>query len=202
MRRLQASGKPFILAGHSQAEQILTWLLADYRKAHPQRYKKMTAAYVVGYSATEDFLQKVDHLNFAESLDDTGVMISWNTEGPGNANQHNAVVAEGAISIPPLNWKRDHTYAPASENLASPTAEGVLAEGCADAQVNSAHGVVIRSTADPVICALPALADALFGPESYHNFDYGFYYKSLQQNAAQRIAAFFRICDLNAAAFA
>ena len=79
----------------------MTWLLADYRKAHPQRYKKMTAAYVVGYSATEDFLQKVDHLNFAESLDDTGVIISWNTEGPGNASQHNAVIAEGAISIPP-----------------------------------------------------------------------------------------------------
>ena len=47
--------------------------------------------------------------------DDTGVIISYNTEGAGNGD--NIVVLPGAISINPLNWKRDETYASAEENL-------------------------------------------------------------------------------------
>ena len=56
-------------------------------------------------------------LKFAEGADDTGVIVSWNTEGPGNKYEESSVVKPGAIAINPLNWKRDDTYAPASENL-------------------------------------------------------------------------------------
>lgn len=184
------NGKPFILAGHSQGAQTLTWLLADYMKEHPQHYKNMVCAYVLGYSVTEQYLQQFDHLKFAQGVDDTGVIISWNAEGPGNASQHNAVVTEGAISINPLNWKRDDTYAPASENLGSLNSEGVLVEGYADAQVEPVRGVVVCTTADPAVYALQHPADALFGTESYHAYDYGFYYANLRENAAVRIAAF------------
>ena len=36
----------------------------------------------------------------------------------------------------------------------------------------------------------PADAAALFGPESYHLHDYGFFYNNLKQNIADRIKAF------------
>ena len=95
-----------------------------------------------------------------------------------------------AISINPLNWKRDDTYAPASENRGSLNSEGVLVEGYADAQVEPVRGVVVCTTADPAVYALQHPADALFGTESYHAYDYGFYYANLRENAAVRIAAF------------
>lgn len=71
----------------------------------------MIAAYVIGYSVTDEYLTENPHLKFAEGADDIGVVISYNTEGPGNNGKHNAVVTEGAVSINPLNWKRDTTYA-------------------------------------------------------------------------------------------
>ena len=82
------NGKPFILAGHSQGSQILTMILSDYMKEHPEHYKNMIAAYVIGYSVTDKYLAANPHLKFAEGADDTGVIISYNTEGPANKDQH------------------------------------------------------------------------------------------------------------------
>ena len=183
------NGKPFILAGHSQGSQILTMLLSDYMKEHPEYYKNMVAAYVIGYSVTDAFLQANPHLKFAEGANDTGVIISYNTEGPGNRGKWNAVVTPGAISINPINWKRDDSYAAASENKGSLVPGGIL-EGLADARVDPERGVVICQTMDPAVYAVPAPGDLLFGPESYHLHDYGFYYRNLQENIKVRIGAF------------
>ena len=104
-------GRPFILAGHSQGSIMQSFVLAEYMKAHPEYLKRMIAAYVIGFSITEDYLKDNPHLKFAEGADDTGVIISYNTEAAGNTN--NIVVMPGAISINPINWKRDETYASA-----------------------------------------------------------------------------------------
>ena len=67
-------------------------------------------------------------------------------------NEKNTVVLENAISINPLNWKRDDTYAPASENLGDRTQvidsegnEGFIVNkpGLADAQIDLERGVVV-----------------------------------------------------------
>lgn len=50
-------------------------------------------------------------MKFAQGAEDTGVIISYNTEGVGNKNKYNCVVKEGAVSINPVNWKLDDTYA-------------------------------------------------------------------------------------------
>ena len=44
--------------------------------------------------------------------------------------------------------------------------------------------------ADAPTYAIPADAAALFGPESYHLHDYGFFYNNLKQNVADRIKSF------------
>lgn len=183
------NGRPFILAGHSQGSQVITMLLSDYMKEHPEYQKRMIAAYVIGYSVTEQYLKANPHLKFAEGADDTGVIISYNTEGPGNNDALNAVVTEGAISINPINWKRDDTYAAASENKGS-FVMGEIIENLADAKVDLKRGVVICESADSSKYAVPAPSDKLFGPESYHTQDYGFYYFNLRENVKLRIATF------------
>ena len=95
------NGRPFILAGHSQGSAMALLVLKNYFKNHPDYYNRMIAAYVIGYSVTRDDLKANPHLKFAAGETDTGVIISWNTEGPNNT--HNGVVLPNAISINPLN---------------------------------------------------------------------------------------------------
>ena len=112
-------GRPFILAAHSQGSIISKIALEEYFRLHPEYYDRMIAAYLIGFSVTKSDLEKYPHLKFAEGPDDTGVIVSWNTEGPGNKNADNIVVEEGATAINPITYTRDDTYVPASENLGS-----------------------------------------------------------------------------------
>ena len=186
-------GRPFILAGHSQGSQMLTYILSEYMGKHPEYLKRMIAAYVIGYSITDDFLAKNKHLKFAEGADDTGVIVSWNTEGPGNKNQKNFVVLDGAISINPINWKLDDTYAPASENLGArimntTTGKYEIIPEAADAKVDTERGVVVTTTK-----VIEPIDDSLgmgFGPDSFHHADYSLYYNNIKANVAERCAAY------------
>lgn len=184
-------GRPFILAGHSQGSVWLTVILEDYMKEHPEYLERMVAAYAIGYSVTKDYLARNPHLKFAEGADDTGVIISYNTEGVGNKEAYNCVVKEGAVSINPLNWKTDDTYASVEENLGTLDESGELVKNYADARVDVERGVVVCSSVNNTTEMQSALSK-YFGPESFHLQDYNLYYGNLQQNVADRIDAFMR----------
>lgn len=169
-------GRPFILAGHSQGSVWLTIVLEDYMKAHPEYYERMVAAYVIGYSVTEEYLERNPHLKFAQASDDTGVIISYNTEGPGNKDAFNCVVREGAVSINPISWKLDDTYA---------------SNGSVDARIDTERGVVVCTSIENPPELKIALAE-YFGEDSLHLYDYDLYWEELQKNAADRIKSFMK----------
>lgn len=184
------NNRPFILAAHSQGANVLRNLLAGYMKEHPEVQARMVAAYVIGNSVTGAYLAQNPHLKFAEGPDDTGVIISYNTESPDVVPGTNPIVSPGGIAINPITWTRDETLAPASKNLGSILPENgffVPVEQYADARVDKTKGVVICSTAD---------ADKLsklhagFGKGIYHSYDFLFYYYNLRQNAANRVEKF------------
>ena len=185
-------GRPFIIAGHSQGSSMVKYVLKNYFMKHPEYYKRMVAAYVIGFSVTKDDLKKYPHLKFAAGERDTGVIISWNTEGPKNVkeNAKNAVVLPNAVSINPLNWKLDETYAPASMNRGSfmPNMKArryEITDIGADAQVVLSRGVIVTNA------RYDHPADAkFFGPQSFHEDDYTFYYNNLKDNVAKRIEAY------------
>lgn len=196
-------GRPFILAGHSQGSWMLKIALKDYFREHEDYLKRMVAAYVIGFSVTTDDLEANPALKFAEAADDTGVIVSWNTEGPQNRNERNAVVLKNAISINPLNWKRDETYAQASENLGDRmpvfdetgfrvTGFDVHRPGLADAQLDVERGVVICTTlADHYVKSLVPGRTSMFGPASLHVSDYPGYWENIRENVQTRIKAYF-----------
>ena len=191
-------GRPFIIAGHSQGSAITKYALKHYFKDHPEYYARMVAAYVIGYSVTSDELEACPYLKFATGESDTGVIVSWNTEGPKNAEENaaTAVLLPNAISINPLNWKRDETYAPASENLGSlvhneKTGAPEIRDIGADAQINLARGVVVtKAKSGPLPEEAIAVAAEFFGPDGRHGDDYVFYYNNIKDNVAKRIAAY------------
>lgn len=183
-------GRPFILAGHSQGASVLIALLENYMTKHPEALKRMVAAYPIGFAVTKDWLAKTG-LKFAEGATDTGVIVSWNTEGPANLEAKNVTLAPGGISINPINWKRDDTYADVKENLGTLTVEGkIVTPGIADARVDTVRGSVVVSTADPKLYAIADEGTQMFGPECYHLHDYGFFFNNIKQNVADRIKAF------------
>jgi hypothetical protein len=179
--------RSFILAGHSQGSNMLLYVLSEHMKEHPDVYSRMIAAYVIGYSVTADFLSQNPHLKFAQGPDDTGVIISYNTEAP-NVTARNPVLLPGAIAINPIIWTREETQATAEQSLGSymPDAQGnfALVKDFADARVDKARGVVI-CTVDPA--KLPPGTQS-FGPGIYHSFDYPFYYFNIRENAANRVS--------------
>lgn len=191
-------GRPFILAGHSQGSAIAKYALKNYFKDHPEYYERMVAAYVIGYSVTSDELEAYPCLKFASGESDTGVIISYNTEGPKNAEENavTAVLLPNAISINPLNWKCDETYAPASENLGSliadeETGEIEFGDLGADAQVNLARGVVVTNAKSVPMPEDQAKVDCeYFGPDGRHGEDYTFYYNNIKDNVKKRVAAY------------
>ena len=185
-------GRPFILAGHSQGASVLIALLENYMTNHPEALSRMVAAYPIGFAVTKEWLAKTG-LKFAEGATDTGVIVSWNTEGPANLKENNMTLAPGGISINPINWKRDDTPASVKENLGSLTVEGKLVTpGIADARVDTVRGSVVVTTVDAKLYAIPADGAQMFGPESYHLHDYGFFFNNIKQNVADRIAAYMK----------
>lgn len=191
-------GRPFIITGHSQGSAIVRLLLKKYFKEHPDRYKLMVAAYVIGYSITKEDLEENPHMKFATGETDAGVIVSWNTEGKKNVEQNapNVATLPHGICINPLNWKRDETYAPASENLGSlvkneKTGENEIGDAGADAQINLARGVVVTNAqVPPMPEEVLRVAAQFFGSDARHDNDYTYYYNNIKDNVAKRIATY------------
>ena len=161
-------GRPFIIVGHSQGSCLSKYVLKHYFKNHPEYYERMVAAYIIGYSVTKNVEQ----------------------------NAKTAVLLPNAISINPLNWKRDETYAPASENLGSlvaneKTGEPEIGDVGADAQINLDRGVVVTNAkAAPMDEESAKVAAEFFGPDGRHGDDYTLYYNNIKDNVAKRVAAY------------
>ena len=191
-------GRPFIIAGHSQGSAMVLMLLRTYFKDHPEYYARMLAAYTIGYSVTKNYLAANPHLKFATGETDTGVIIAFNTEGPKNVElkAHNVVVLPETMSINPLNWKLDETYAPASMNLGSiildeKTGEPSIGDVGADAQIDLDRGVVVTHAQVPAVDEYTAKVSAeFFGPDGRHAYDYMYYFNNIKANVAKRIAAY------------
>lgn len=193
-------GRPYILVGHSQGARMISILLEDYMVVHQERYEKMIAAYRIGDGLTKEYLEKNPHVKAAQSAEDTGVCISWNTEGPANASHYGLIVRPGCVCINPINWKTDETYASAKENLGSVILNMMdgtttTVKNLADARVDRKRGTVVvdsgecRKYADAL--AWGEEAKALFGPESYHGCDFSFFYYNIRENAKLRIKKWF-----------
>ena len=182
-------GRPFILAAHGQGSAaMLEGLMSDYFRANAEARSRMVAAYVLGYSVTSDYLSANDHLRFAQRRNDTGVIISYNTEAPG-LTAPNPVVLPRAVAINPVNWVRSEIPAKADlskgANLSAFGGEE-QAEKFADARVSLRRGVVECSTADIEQYS----TDDLFPRGAYPEGDYAFYFYDLRANAQERVDAF------------
>ena len=178
------NGRPFILAGHSQGSNVLLYILTQI-KDQPEVLDRMVAAYVIGFSVTQEYLDQNAPLKFAAGPDDTGVIISFNTEGEGVA--FSPLVRPGALAINPISWTLTEAEAPREDNVGSITlitaavCDLTPVKGLASAQVDTLRGVVVCKSVDPAGYSLPGL------PGVYHSFDYPFFFYNIRANAQNRV---------------
>lgn len=196
------NGRPFILVGHSQGATVLTNLLSGYLKDHPEVLKNMVAAYVVGSPISQAYLDSNRHLKFAAGADDTGVIISYNTEGPVVSGGPNPVLyGQVGRVINPISWTTDESVATTADGLGSfmphellpatkpPVIQFTKSPQYADARIDKQKGVLICTTADKAVMGLIDTGEK-FPDGVYHTFDIPFYYYNLRANAQNRVNRF------------
>ncbi len=193
-------GRPFILVGHSQGAGILIDLL---RKEFddPEYSNQMIAAYTTGVSIMPDDLTTYPWIKIAQTATDTGVVITYNTLGYGY--YESSSFQSGTLCVNPLLWSTSGTKASKEMNIGAvwTDSNGAITDDiphftdaqicyqgdCLDACDGKCYGALVVTTPDPY---------DYYDPErqplgAYHDYDQIFFYRNLQQNVADRIAAFF-----------
>lgn len=181
-------GRPFIIAGHSQGTMALIELIKNRFGDDADLRSRLVAAYLIGYTVTDADLAAAG-LTAAEGANDTGVVVTYNTQSPTSAG--GPMLMAGAHCINPLTWTTDDAYAPASENLGArfyndTTGEFLReVEHYCDARIDPETGALTTT--------IPEGEDLDIGPYSegvYHRYDYAFWYRNLEQNVGDRIDAY------------
>jgi len=185
-------GRPFILVGHSQGSTVTKEILFDYMSAHPDVYGRMIAAYVLGYSVTQEELDDHEHLRFATGADDVGVIISYNTVSDSFEGEL-ATHLPGSIAINPISWTLGTGHADKSEGLGAWLDRGngyEKVQSLIDATVDVEMGLVRCSNDLIEEFGMPEPTWDVFPRTSFHGQDISFYYFDLRHNAEVRVAKF------------
>lgn len=101
-------GRPIIVAGFSQGADMCLRLLKD-RFADEEVNRLLVACYAIGWSITEEEIAEYPHLRFATGEDDTGVIISFNSEAESVTDSILIPGGTRTLATNPLNWRTDST---------------------------------------------------------------------------------------------
>ena len=184
-------GRPIIVAGFSQGADMCLRLLKD-RFADEEVNRLLVACYTIGWSITEEEIAEYPHLRFATGEDDTGVIISFNSEAESVTDS--ILIPEGTrtLAINPLNWRTDSIPAGKEANLGAcfTNYSGDIVSEIP--QLTGAYIVPVRGALKVTDVTPEEYPPGLsiFPEGVYHLYDYQFFYRNLQQNVAVRLDAY------------
>lgn len=183
-------GKPIVLAGFSQGADMSLRLLKEFFTEDGYG-NQLVACYAIGWGITQEELDAYPHLAMAQYADDTGVIVSFNTESAGITSS--LMVPETTLSINPLNWCTDSTYASPEENLGACFTDytgEVLLEipALTGAYLDETRGTLIVDDSITAEDYPPVLA--IFEDGIFHLYDYLFFYRNLEENVGVRVDAY------------
>lgn len=183
---LTQSDNPFILAGFSQgAEHLIDLIIENFDD--PELQQRHIASYAIGWRLEADDVTSVEHLKNAETSDDLGVVICYSSEAENITNS--LIVPNTTMSINPLNWTTDTTYASAALNLGAcfTNYSGEITK-----EIPNLTGAYICPDRGTLKVTDVSAADyppvlSIFSDGEYHIYDYMFFYRNLQENVQTRI---------------
>jgi len=195
--------RPFFLASHSQGTAHAMRLMAD-RIDGTSLYKRMIAAYTIGYSLPIDSFQRIyKNIKACESPEDSGVVIHWDTFTE-NArrkyyNTHRypsgweSSEGKEILCINPLCWSADEKRISGEANLGALVLKfkwltgGYAIKGLSPrhtwAQCHEGMLWVADQSGTPFSLPLHVIP-------SYHIYDYNLFWANIRQNAIHRSQVF------------
>ena len=181
-------GRPFILLGFSQGSVALLEVMKT-ELADPKLKAQLVAAYLIGYPNMPKKFPQYQHLRTAQSADDIGVIITYNSQAPGKVKSPFTGKRE-VYCINPINWRTDGKVAEKNEHKGScffdfKSGKATNKKAFVSAKIDPASGGLIVEPAQAGKYDSKAL-----GTGVYHMFDLNFFYYDLQANGKVRIAAF------------
>ena len=196
LKNVNKGERPFILIGHSQGSHMAGELATTFlgNEAYVKYNKNHIITYVIGVSVTEAMIARNPNIKFSQGPDDTGVIVSWNTNSPSEeesgAYKGFGTWKEGALVTNPLTWLTDETPAeavPFAKEYISPFGPKSVV-GYAGAVVDNDCGLLLVTTFDEAEYEVP-MGGLL---SRYHGYDVWFFADSITQNIKDRITAFAR----------
>ena len=187
------NGQPIILAGFSQGADMSIRLLKECF-ADEDINNLLVACYAIGWNITDEEINEYPHLKFAAGEDDTGVIISFNSEAEEVTDS--IMIPEGmhTLAINPLNWKTDSTTASKEENMGACFTDydgNIVSEipNLTGAYIDPARGALKVTDVKPEEYP-PVLS--IFESGIYHIYDYQFFYRNLQENVGVRLESYLK----------
>ncbi|MDR0646415.1 MAG: DUF3089 domain-containing protein [Elusimicrobiota bacterium] len=179
--------RPFVLAGHSQGSRMLREMMKLLFK-DAALSSRLIAAYLIGAEITFSDIENYPWLKVAKTADDTGIIITYNTQAAGIKNS--PIYERGeAVCVNPLNW----SAGPADKEL---NQGAVFFDGRANkveeipfftsAYIEKETGSLIASDVN-----MDKYSSPLFQKGIYHVYDYEFFYRNLQNNFKRRLKNYF-----------
>lgn len=184
-------GRPIILAGFSQGADMCLRLMKERFEDHEMQ-SRLIACYAIGWSITKEETKEYPHLKVAQSADDTGVIISFNSEAPHIDNSIIVPSGERTLAINPLNWQTGSEYADKSLNEGACFTDynGDIIneiEKFTGAYIDEERGTLKATDVDE--SDYPPELD-IFESGIYHVYDYQFFYRNLRENVKLRTKAY------------
>lgn len=207
------NGRPIILAGFSQGSDMCIRLLKECFNTDARK-KQLVACYAIGWHYSSDDVTACG-FNAATGANDTGVVISFNSEEDGKtvANSHMvpSTVQNKTLCINPLNW----STAKGSANKVESKDESVFFNATTGALLTLPSGTdtsisayidenrntlkvktnvlntkIATQAGTKTIKELCGGIFDVFTDGVLHLYDYQFFYKKLLENASVRLAAY------------
>ena len=178
-------GRPFILFGFSQGAMALLEVMKT-ELADPKINDRLVAAYLIGYPAMPKTFPEYPHLRTAQKADDTGCIISYNSQAPGNVKSL-FTGSDKYYCINPVNWRTDGKLATAAQHRGSRFFDfksGKVSDckNFVTAQIDTKTGALI------VIPQKEGKYDSrALGKGVFHMYDLQFFHHDLKENGRLRI---------------
>lgn len=182
--------RPFILLGFSQGAMALLEVMKT-EFTDPKVNDKLIAAYLIGYPAMPKSFPEYPHLRTARKADDTGCIITYNTQAPGKIKSY-FTGSDKYFCINPVNWRTDGKPATAAQHQGSRffdyrSGKWTDCKNFVSTQIDTATGSLI------VIPQKTGKYDSqVLGKGVYHMYDLQFFFHDLRENVKLRIRSFLK----------
>ena len=153
---------------------------------------QLAACYAIGWRITEEELTQYPHLKMAAGPEDTGCIISFNSEAEGITDSLLVPAGTRTLAVNPLNWRTDSTPADKSLNLGACFTDYSGEITSEIPQLTGAYLDPERGTLKVTDVTPEEYASglSLFEDGVYHLYDYQFFYRNLEENVGKRVEAF------------